>query len=91
MSRTTAENYMMAIALAAMLATACRLDGKDITDHSLSDAKKQAQQEARKDRAAAELCFKTTGYGSAPTWNDRGELVCRRHDGKGKGVKVAVQ
>ena len=87
----TANNWVMGIALALMIAATCNLDAQDISDYGLSDAQRQAQAEARKDRAAAELCFKAAGYGSAPTWTDKGELVCMRHDGKGKGVKVATQ
>ena len=80
----------LAVLIVAALGCAHYLDHEAVTDFGLSDAQKQVQQEARRDRAAAELCFKTAGYGSAPTWNDRGELVCRRHDGRGKGVKVSL-
>lgn len=50
----------------------------------LQDAIKHAQQEARRDRAAAQLCIRLRGPGAAPMWDENGSLVCSARRGPGR-------
>ena len=79
-------------ALAAIL-----LAGPAIDDHSadwqhstaLLDAQQQAQADARRDRAAQQLCIKLHGPGTAYRWTDAGDLVCTDHRTGRAAVVVA--
>ena len=68
-------NWTLAALAAFLLSGACMLDG-DPTDLGLSDAQRQAKAEARREHAAAEVCFKTLGLGSRPQWREDGTLEC---------------
>ncbi len=79
----------LAVALAAILGSSHLLD-----DHSsewpastaLQDAQRQAKAEARRDRAAQQLCIRLHGPGVAATWDADDRLVCRARKGGAKTV-----
>ena len=89
-------NITLAIAGAAAMA-AVLLAGPAIDDHSadwqhstaLLDAQQQAQADARRDRAAQQLCIKLRGPGTAYRWTDAGDLVCAEHRTGRAAVVVA--
>lgn len=72
---THIENWTLAALAAFLLSGACILDG-DPEMWTADEAVKQAKLEERRERAAAELCFKTAGYGSRPQWRIDGVLEC---------------
>lgn len=87
-----------AIGLAIFVgASVILLAGPILDDHradwpestALRDAQKQAQAEARSERAAAQLCIKIAGPGVAPVWDTDGRLVCRARKGGAKTTVVA--
>lgn len=79
----------LAVALAAILGSSHLLD-----DHSadwpastaLQDAQRQAERQARQERAAQQLCIKIAGPGVAPGWDADGRLICRARKGGAKTV-----
>ncbi len=81
-----------AVAVAALLSTGHLLD-----DHSadwpestaLQDAQRQAERQARQERAAQQLCIKIAGPGVAPGWDADGRLICRARRGNAQ-TAVAV-
>ncbi len=82
----------LAVALAAILGTGHHLD-----DHAaewpqssaLIDAQRQAERQARQERAAQQLCIKIAGPGVAPGWDADGRLICRARRGNAQ-TAVAV-
>ena len=87
-------NWTLAAGIAAVLSGAYLLDGPD--DHSaewpqssaLTDAQRQAQAEARMERAAAQQCIKTNGMNAGYRWTPDDTLVCTDKRGR---VAVAVR
>lgn len=96
MTRHRFINISLTLALAAAMA-AILSTGHHLDDHradwpestALRDAQKQAQAEARSERAAAQLCIKIAGPGVAPVWDTDGRLVCRARKGGAKTTVVA--
>lgn len=86
MTAHRAINLTLTAGLTAALA-AILLAGPALDDHSaewnhstaLRDAQKQAQAEARRERAAAQLCIRLHGAGTAYRWTSDGDLVCHDH------------
>ena len=89
-------NITLAIAGAVAMA-AILLAGPVIDDHSadwnhstaLADAQRAARTEAMRERAAAQLCIKLHGPGTAYRWTDAGDLVCTDHRTGRAAVVVA--
>ena len=89
-------NITLAIAGAAAMATVL-LAGPALDDHSsewnhstaLADAQRAARTEALRERAAAQLCIKLRGPGTAYRWTDAGDLVCTDHRTGRAAVVVA--
>ena len=89
-------NITLTAGLTAAMA-AILLAGPAIDDHSadwqhstaLLDAQQQAQADARRDRAAQQLCIKLRGPGTAYRWTDDGDLVCTDHRTGRAAVVVA--
>ena len=89
-------NITLAIAGAAAMATVL-LAGPALDDHSadwnhstaLADAQRAARTEALRERAAAQLCIKLRGPGTAYRWTDDGDLVCTDHRTGRAAVVVA--
>jgi len=81
-----------AVAVAALLSTGHLLD-----DHAaewqqsstLADAQRAARSEYLRERAAAQLCVKLHGPGTAYRWTDAGDLVCHDHRSGRAAVVVA--
>ena len=90
MSPQTAINWLLALAIAAILSISYLLDGP--TDHraeraqaqSLSDAQRADAAALRRDLAAAKLCREQFGEATFQ-WTYAGDLVCIPR----KGVAVA--
>ena len=87
-----------AIGLAIFVgASAILLAGPALDDHSadwnhstaLADAQRAARTEALRERAAAQLCIKLHGPGTAYRWTDAGDLVCTDHRTGRAAVVVA--
>lgn len=87
-----------AIGLAIFVgASAILLAGQVLDDHSaewnhstaLRDAQRAARTEALRERAAAQLCIKLHGPGTAYRWTDAGDLVCTDHRTGRAAVVVA--
>ncbi len=79
----------LAVALAAILGTGHLLDDNSADwpeSSALQDAQRQAQSEARRERAAQQLCIRIAGPGVAPAWDADGRLVCRARKGGAKTV-----
>lgn len=89
-------NLTLTAGLTAALA-AILLAGKPLDDHSadwnhstaLADAQRAARTEALRERAAAQLCIKLHGPGTAYRWTDAGDLVCTDHRTGRAAVVVA--
>lgn len=84
-----------AIGLAIFVgASAILLAGPVLDDHSaewdhstaLRDAQQHAQAQARRDRAAQQLCIRLHGPGVAATWDADDRLVCRARRGPARTV-----
>ncbi|MGH6627625.1 MAG: hypothetical protein ACRECD_13990 [Burkholderiaceae bacterium] len=83
-----ARNWLLAALLALALGAAHLLDGPD--DHGsgraqsaeLRDAIKTQAAEARKERAAAQLCLRLHGPQSAHAWDEQGRLTCSNRVGR---------
>lgn len=79
----------LAVALAAILGSSHLLD-----DHSadwpastaLQDAQRQAQADARRERADQLICIEVAGPGSVPARDADDRLVCRARKGGAKTV-----
>lgn len=79
----TAANWLCAAVIAAVMSTTYMLDGPE--DHQaewaasteLAELQASAAKEARRDRAAIELCIKAHGLGAAVQWTADGSLLCR--------------
>ena len=56
---------------------------------ALADAQKAARSEYLRERAAAQLCMKLHGPGTAYRWTDSGDLVCTDHRTGRAAVVVA--
>ena len=90
-----AVNLALTAGLTAGLA-AILLAGKPLDDHSaewnhstaLRDAQQQAQANARRERAAQQLCIRIKGPNAAHKWTPSGELICTGNKGQG-AVSVA--
>jgi len=81
-----------AAAVAALLSTGHLLDDHSADwNHStaLADAQRAARTEALRERAAAQLCIKLRGPGTAYRWTDDGDLVCTDHRTGRAAVVVA--
>lgn len=86
MTRHRLTNIALTLGLAAAFAAVLSI-GPALDDHadeweqstSLRDAQKQAQAEARRERAAAQLCIRLHGAGTAYRWTSDGDLVCHDH------------
>lgn len=91
-----AVNLTLTAGLTAAMA-AILLAGKPLDDHSsewnhstaLADAQRAARTEALRERAAAQLCIKLHGPGTAYRWTDAGDLVCTDHRTGRAAVVVA--
>ncbi len=85
-----------ALVIGAMLSAAHLLDGPDDAQAerdqatALLDAQRQAQREARQERAAAQLCARLRGE-AAYRWTDAGELVCLDRQGRGHVVVATAR
>jgi hypothetical protein len=81
----------LAVALAAILGSSHLLDDNSAEwaqSTALRDAQQQAQAEARRERAAQQLCVRLRGPNAAHRWTPDGELVCSHNKGQG-AVSVA--
>ena len=79
-------------ALAAILVTGPALDNHAdewAASQALADAQKAARSEKLRERAAAQLCVKLRGPGTAYRWTDDGDLVCHDHRTGRASVVVA--
>jgi hypothetical protein len=79
-------------ALAAILVTGPALDDNSdewAASQALADAQKAARSEKLRERAAAQLCVKLRGPGTAYRWTDDGDLVCTDHRTGRASVVVA--
>lgn len=74
MSRNRIINWLMAIAIAAMLGIV------------IDQPEPKPQTSAA---SARQLAFEQCGDGAALEWKADGTLTCRRHDGRGKATLVA--
>ena len=82
-------NILLVLGIAAIL-----LAGPVLDDHSddwaastaLQDAQRQAQADARRERAAQQLCVRLHGPGVAATWDADDRLVCRARRGPARTV-----
>lgn len=78
-------------------ASAILLSGPVLDDHAgewpqstaLADAQRAARSEYLRERAAAQLCVKLRGPGTAYRWTDDGDLVCTDHRTGRASVVVA--
>ena len=85
----------LAVAFAAILGSSHLLDDNSAEwaqSTALRDAQQQAQAEARRERAAAQLCVRLRGPNAAHRWTPDGELVCSHNKGQGavSAAKVAL-
>lgn len=85
MTRHTAMNWMLAGCLALLVSLSFHLDPEPLAS-TTTEAQKQAQAEARKERAAAQLCVKLHGPGVAHGWTPDGALVCTARRGPARTV-----
>ena len=84
----------LAIGIAAILSTGHHLDdhGDDwAASTALLDAQRQAQADARRDRAAQQLCIRLHGPGVAPAWDADGRLVCSARKGPARTLVAATK
>jgi hypothetical protein len=89
-------NIALTLGLAAAF-SAILLSGPALDDRSdewaqadaLADAQKAARSEYLRERAAAQLCMKLHGPGTAYRWTDSGDLVCTDHRTGRAAVVVA--
>lgn len=89
MSQRT-NNWILAGLIAFMLGAAHLLDPEDLAlTPELTQAQKQAADEARRERAAAQFCVRTHGLNAAHSWDADGHLVCTDKRGR-LPVKVAT-
>ena len=82
----------LAVGIAAILGTGHLLDDNSADwpkSTALQDAQRHAQAEARRERAAAQLCIRLHGPGVAPAWDGDGRLVCSARKGGAKTTVVA--
>lgn len=82
----------LAVALAAILGSSHLLDDNSAdwpASTALQDAQRQAERQARQERAAQQLCIKIAGPGVAPGWDADGRLICRARRGNAQ-TAVAV-
>jgi hypothetical protein len=82
----------LVIGLAAILSTGHHLDDNSdewAASQALADAQKAARSEQLRERAAAQLCVKLRGPGTAYRWTDDGDLVCHDHRTGRASVVVA--
>lgn len=86
MTRHTALNWALAGCLALLVSLSWHLDAETVVSATTADAQKQAQADARKERAASELCTKLHGPGVAHAWDADGALICRARRGAGRTV-----
>lgn len=90
-----AAALLLAAVIAAALATSHLLDGPDnhraewAESTALADAQKQAQREARRERAYAELCMKVKGPNAGYMWSVDNTLVCT--DNQGRSVVASTK
>ena len=95
MTRHRLTNIALSLGLAVAFAAVLSI-GPALDDHAdewaqstaLRDAQQQAQAEARRERAAAQLCVRLRGPNAAHRWTPDGELVCSHNKGQG-AVSVA--
>ena len=79
----------LVVGIAAILGTGHLLDDNSADwpeSTALQDAQRHAQAEARRDRAAQQLCIRLHGPGVAPAWDGDGRLVCSARKGGAKTV-----
>jgi hypothetical protein len=79
----------LAVALAAILGSSHLLDDNSAEwaqSTALRDAQQQAQAEARRERAAQQLCVKLHGPGVAAGWDADDRLVCTARRGPARTV-----
>lgn len=83
-------NWALAAAICVLAGLVYHLD-EPIAEsiHSLSDAQKQAQAEARRERAATQLCVRLHGLGVSHSWDADGRLVCKARRGNGQTIVAA--
>lgn len=91
MTRKTIENALLVAVAVLLMGRAYMLDADDLRDVGLTDAQLQAQQEARRERAAAQLCIKAYGPGVAPGWTADGRLTCQQHNARRPAVILAQE
>lgn len=93
MTAHRALNIVLTACLVVGVATIL-LAGPVLDDHSadwahstaLRDAQQQAQADARRDRAAQQLCIRLHGPGVVPGWDADGRLVCTARKGPARTV-----
>jgi hypothetical protein len=81
-----------AVGIAAILLAGPVLDDRSdewAQADALADAQKAARSEYLRERAAAQLCMKLHGPGTAYRWTDSGDLVCTDHRTGRAAVVVA--
>ena len=86
MTRHTALNWLLAGCLALLVSLSFHLDADTISSATTTDAQRTALAEARKERAAAQLCVKLHGPGVAHGWDADGALVCTARRGPARTV-----
>jgi len=84
--RHTALNWALAGCLALLMSLSWHLDADTLASATTTDAQRTAQAEARKERAAAQLCIKLHGPGVAHGWTPDGALVCTARRGPARTV-----
>ena len=93
MTRHRLTNIALSLGLAVAFAAVLSI-GPALDDHvdewaqstALRDAQQQAQAEARRERAAQQLCVKLHGPGVAATWDADDRLVCTARRGPARTV-----
>ena len=91
-ARALAAALIEAAAFAAVLLSGPALDDRSdewAQADALADAQKAARSEYLRERAAAQLCMKLHGPGTAYRWTDSGDLVCTDHRTGRAAVVVA--
>jgi len=92
MTRHTALNWLLAGCLALLVSLSWHLDADtlagalDTNTNTTAEAQRTALAEARKERAAAQLCVKLHGPGAAHGWTPDGALICRARHGPARTV-----
>ncbi len=86
MTRHTALNWFLAGCLALLVSLSWHLDADTLASAATTDAQRTALAEARKERAAAQLCVKLHGPGVAHAWDADGALICRARHGAARTV-----